>query len=326
MLNTLDNAGRLNDLSSVIEEEQWVDFRCYIAHLWNEKKNLDAVLTDTEQILRNTYGYGVLRSSPDGQRKARVLLDVTRKYAIKLAQNPGHSELADMTGFSPEGVAKAMIGFSQLEHKLTLSDWSPQSLFGRGHGLADLFGIMLRVPQLANSLSEVGGSGQVKRHIADITNAWVSGKSIQQIAKDYFEGNETEAITQACKAIYKNIANTGTWGLSALSRMSGIDFSTLSESDKRRINTLPAMIYHGVQTEEAVLMRMNAAPRSVAENLGELFRSNFGQETAKANISQAREFMKNLGETDWNRIRPKDSRLSGSDYKTIWGLLSGEQR
>ncbi len=326
MLNTLDNAGRLNDLSSVIEEEQWVDFRCYIAHLWNEKKNLDAVLTDTEQILRNTYGYGVLRSSPDGQRKARVLLDVTRKYAMKLAQNPGHTELADMTGFSPEGVAKALIGFSQLEHKLTLSDWSPQSLFGRGHGLADLFGIMLRVPQLANSLSEVGGSGQVKRHIADITNAWVSGKSIQQIAKDYFEGNETEAITQACKAIYKNIANTGTWGLSALSRMSGIDFNTLSESDKRRINTLPAMIYHGVQTEEAVLMRMNAAPRSVAENLGAEFRSNLGQATAKANISQAREFMKNLGENDWNRMRPKDSRLSGSDYKTIWGLLSGEQR
>jgi len=71
---------------------------------------------------------------------------------------------------------------------------------------------------------------------------------------------------------------------------------------------------------------MNAAPRSVAENIGAEFRSNLGQATADANISQAREFMKNLGENDWDRIRPKDSHLSGSDYKTIWGLLSREQR
>jgi len=167
---------------------------------------------------------------------------------------------------------------------------------------------------------------QIRSHIADITFVWVSGKSIQEIAKSYFEGNETGAITQVCKVIYKNIVNTGTWGLSALSRMSGIDFSKLSETERRQINVLPAMIYHGVQTEEAVLMRMNAAPRSVAENIGAEFRSNLGQATADANISQAREFMKNLGENDWDRIRPKDSHLSGSDYKTIWGLLSREQR
>ncbi|KAF5416903.1 MAG: ATP-dependent DNA helicase Hel308 [Candidatus Methanogaster sp.] len=325
MLKELEKAGNLNDLSTVIQGEQWDDFRCYVAHLWNEKKNLDAVLADTDQLLRNTYGYGVLSSSQDGKEKADALLDATRKYAIKLADNPGQVELADMTGFSPEGVGKALAGLNQLERKLTAADWTPDSLFGSGNGLADLFGVMLKVPQL-KSLTEISGKGTEKRQIADITNAWVSGESIQDIARQFFEGNETEAITDACKAIYRNLVNTGTWGLSALSQMSGVDFDSLPESERRRINALPAMIYHGVKTEEAVLMRMNSAPRSVAENIGREFRVNFGQAADTANVREAREFLKNMDEDDWGRIRPEGSHLSGSDYRNVWGLLSGERR
>lgn len=324
MLNDLEDK-RLNDLSTVIQGEQWDDFRCYVAHLWNEKKNLDAVLADTEQLLRNTYGYGVLSSSQDGKEKADALLDATRNYARKLADNPGQVELADMTGFSPEGVGKALAGLNQLERKLTVADWTPDSLFGSGNGLADLFGIMLKVPQL-KSLTEIGGKGTEKRQIADITNAWVSGESIQDIARQFFEGNETEAITDACKAIYRNLVNTGTWGLSALSQMSGVDFDSLPESERRRINAMPAMIYHGVNTEEAVLMRMNFAPRSAAENLGREFRANFGQAADTAGVREAREFLKNMDEDDWKRIRPEGSHLSGPDYRNVWGLLSGERR
>lgn len=324
MLEELEDE-RLNDLSTVIQGEQWDDFRCYVAHLWNEKKNLDAVLADTEQLLRNTYGYGVLSSSQDGKEKADALLDATRNYAIKLANNPGQVELADMTGFSPEGVGKALAGLNQLERKLTAADWTPDSLFGSGNGLADLFGVMLKVPQL-KSLAEIGGKGTEKRQIADITNAWVSGESIQDIARQFFEGNETKAITDACKAIYRNLVNTGTWGLSALSQMSGVDFDSLPESERRRINALPAMIYHGVKTEEAVLMRMNFAPRSVAENIGREFRVNFGQAADTASVREAREFLKNMDEDDWERIQPEGSHLSGSDYKNVWGLLSGERR
>lgn len=325
MLDELEDAGRLNDLSMVIKEEQWEDFRCYVAHLWNEKKNLDAVLSETDQLLRNTYGYGILNSSHDGKEKARALLDATKNYAQKLSKNQGQVKLADMTGFSPEGVGKAMAGLNRLERKLTIDDWKPDSLFGSGNGLADMFGIMLKVPQL-KSLTELGGKGNEKKHIADITNAWVSGKSIQEIAEQFFQGNETNAITDACKAIYRNLVNTGTWGISALSHMSGIDFESLPESERRRINALPAMIYHGVQTEEAVLMRMNSTPRSVAEKLGREFKANFSQKTDKAGVHEAREFLKNLDESKWERVRPEGSHLSGSDYKDIWELLSGEQR
>ena len=328
MLNNLERIGRLNNLESVIQGEEWEDFRCYVAHLWNEKKNLDAVLADTEQLLRNTYGYGILRASGDGKAKADKLLEATRNYARRLANNPGYAELADMTGFSPEGVGRALFGLNQLERKLTPTDWTPESLFGPSSGMADLVGVMLRVPQLAETLKPLGGTGTENQHIAEITQAWVNGKSIQEIAMAYFQGadNETKAITNACRAIYRNLVNAGTWGLSALSRLSGLDFDSLSESERRRINAIPAMVYHGVQSEEAVVMRMNSVPRSVAEKLGEAFRTSTGRESDTVSTQEARQFLKGLDSNGWERVRPHGAQLSGADYKIIWRLLSGEQK
>ncbi len=328
MLNEIDAAGRLNDLERVIQEEQWEDFRCYVAHLWNEKKNLDAVLADTEQLLRNTFGYGVLRTSDRGGAKADKLLEATKSYARKLADHPERASLADSTGFSPEGIGKALAGLDNLPRKLTPADWTPESLFGKGSGLADLYGIMLRIPQLKGSLEEIGGDGFEKKRIGELTQAWLQGNSIHEIAKSFFKGDQTKAITAACKAIYKNLANTGTWGLAALSKLpnSGIDFDKLSESERRRINTFPAMIYHGVKTEEAVLMRMNAAPRSVAERLGVELRASTGKSGAETSVNEARDFLKGMEASDWARVRPETAPLSGSDYKNIWELLSGERR
>ena len=99
---------------------------------------------------------------------------------------------------------------------------------------------------------------------------------------------DTEAFTDACKAIYRAIVNNGTWGVSALSRVSGMDFDAMSEAERRRINALPAMIYHGVRTEEAVLMRMNSAPRSAAEALGSLYRQSTGDDVSRYSVGKAR--------------------------------------
>ena len=323
LLNELEEE-RLNDLESVIQEEQWEDFRCYIAHLWNEKKNLDAVLADTEQLLRNTFGYGLLRSKQSDRSKADKLLEATKNYARKLSEHPERAALADMTGFSPEGIGRAFAGMNNLERKLTLDDWKPESLFGQKSGMADLYGVMLRIPQLKKNLEEITDRGLENKQIAEITQAWVNGRSIEDIARDFFKGGEdqTKAITAACKAIYKTLVNNGTWGISALSRLSGIDFESLSEHEKRQINIIPAMIYHGVKTEEGVLMRMNAVPRSIAEQVGEEFRKSTDQNSTT--VHEARTFLKLMDQSVWNRIPPQNAYLSGTEYKKIWRILSGE--
>ncbi len=323
MLNDLEKQRKLEELDRVIMTDEWADFRCYVAHLWNEKEGLDAVLGDTEQLLRNTYGYSILVSQNKSDDKAKALLNATRKYASKLAQNPGNVKLADMTGFSPEGVKKAFKELGQLENKLNPSDWTPEGLFGEHGRLAELYGVMLNIPQIKDSLQKIAGDGPDKKRIASITNAWVSGKSIQDIARVYFQGDDTQNISEAVKAIYRTIVNIGTWGLSALSKMSGF-FDSLTEYEKKQINILPAMIYHGVQTEHAVLMRMNAVPRSIAETLGQEYSRRFGSESMQHDVYHARMYLHGMTENDWTYVCPPDAYMSGGDYKKIWEILSGE--
>ncbi|MEM1402947.1 MAG: DEAD/DEAH box helicase [Pseudomonadota bacterium] len=328
LLDELAAQGQLNTLDAVLWQDQWEDFRCYVAHLWAEKKNLDAVLAESEQLLRQTYGYTTLRNDPAQRDKADALLNATKSYARRLAEMPGAAELADSTGFSPEGVQKAMAGMRNLEEQLRPDDWAPDSLFGDAGRMADLFGVMLKVPQLKQQLEEIGGDGFDNSHLSNITRDWVNGVRLDDIAKTYFshdaDRSETEAFTDACKAIYRAIVNNGTWGVSALSRVSGIDFEGMSEVERRRINALPAMIYHGVRTEDAVLMRMNAAPRSAAEELGSLYKEAFGDDESRYSVGKARSFLKAMSPRDWNRARPVDALLSGAGYRKIWEVLSGE--
>lgn len=327
MLDSLEQQGQLNNLQLVIQSEQWDDFRSYIAHLWNEKRNLDAVLNEAEQFLRHTYGYSSLRSKKDesSRKKADLVLEATKFYVRQLSEHPENALLADATGFSPEGVRTALLELNNLENKLTQADWEPTSLFGdkQKSVLPQLVGVMLKIPQLKNGLDEIKGEGLSFKTIADVTQAWVSGKSLREIAIQYFNGKtDTDKISKACKAIYRNLTNNAAWGLSALSKMptAGLNFEALSEDDLRRINNLPAMLYHGVRSEEAVLMRMNSVPRSIAENLATEFKGKRGSELSP---SSANDFLRSLDRNDWQRLRPKSSTMTGEDYQNVWKRLSG---
>ena len=331
LLDELAETGDLAELSQVLWQDQWNDFRSYIAHLWAERRSLDAVLAESEQLLRQTYGYTSMRNDPEQRDKADALLNATKSYAQELAKMPdGTVELADSTGFSPEGVRRAMNGLQRLENKLQPSDWAPESLFGGGGKIADLFGVMLHVPQLEQDLKSLSGPGFEHNRISEITRDWVNGEGIKEIAKKYFSSDkddeaDTSALTDACRAIYRTIVNSGTWGISALSQMSGVDFGSLSEAEKRKINAVPAMIYHGVRSEEAVLMRMNSAPRTVAESLGALYRETADEDKKQYSIGDARNFLKELNTEEWNGARPEGAPLSGTGYKRIWEVLSGEE-
>jgi hypothetical protein len=327
LLEELESEGRLLDLGSVLYRDDWEDFRCYIAHLLNEKRELDLVLAELDVQLRNTLGYSTLRSHANSASKAEQLLAATRQYATEIAKNPGYVAMADRTGFSFEGVKKAMYGLGTLERKLTADDWEPERLFGAGGGMADLVGVMLQVPQIKNPLEDVGGEGFDQRRIADIARAWVGGQTMGEIASRFFtDANDpTEAMSKACKAIYKAIVHSGTWGFAALSQM-GLAFEDLSAEQRRKINSMPAMVYHGVPTEEAVLMRMNSAPRSIASHLGADFRRRVGSAWPEVSPRDARKYLRDLSDDAWHSLRPQAATMNGTDYRETWEILSGEAR
>jgi hypothetical protein len=152
-----------------------------------------------------------------------------------------------------------------------------------------------------------------------------------EIATAYFSGESgkvkplTDALTDACKGIYKALAYAGTWGMAALSKMptSGIDFKGLSEAERRQLNVIPAMLYHGVNSEPAVVMRMNSVPRSIAQSLGNMYAATV-EANGVVSATSARTFLKSLSESDWNAARPAIGTMTGSDYQTVWATLSGE--
>ena len=326
LLDEISHQGSLNELSAIISQDEWEDFRCYVAHLWAEKKSLDKVLADSERLLRQTYGYTALRNDPKTHEQAAALLAATKSYAQELSQmRPGTAELADSTGFSPEGIKAAIRGLKGLEQEMTISDWMPDSLFGDDTNMAALFGVMLKIPQLKEQLKGIGGEGLKHTKISGVTRDWINGAGIDEIATKHFDQeDDTEALTSACLAIYRAIINSGTWGISALSRMPGmIDYDELSEIELRRINSLPAMIYHGVRSEDAILMRMNSAPRSAAEALGRRYRDHTNGDEARYSVRKAREFLMDLNSDEWDRVRPPNATLSGAGYERVWKILSG---
>ena len=103
----------------------------------------------------------------------------------------------------------------------------------------------------------------------------------------------------------------------------GIDFDNLSEEELRTLNNIPAMLYHGVKTEEAVLMRMNSVPRSIAERLGSDFKERFQTLDTASAPSLASNYIQRLTSEDWSRLRPNDVAMSGDDYRRVWQKLSG---
>lgn len=103
----------------------------------------------------------------------------------------------------------------------------------------------------------------------------------------------------------------------------GIDFDSLSDDELRVLNNLPAMLYHGVKSEEGVLMRMNSVPRSIAENLGADFKQQHQGSDAAADPSLATGYVNALRAEDWSRLRPEGASMSGDDYLKVWRQLSG---
>ena len=127
LLNELEEKGKLGELSDNLLKIEWEDFRNYLVHLWVEKKDLDAVLSITEQVLRQTFGYTSLNQDSQHQAKAKALRKATQDYIYKLSEMPPRiTELSNQTGFSPEGIKSAMYAIKHLDNPISREDWYPK--------------------------------------------------------------------------------------------------------------------------------------------------------------------------------------------------------
>ncbi|MFW5649158.1 MAG: DEAD/DEAH box helicase [Candidatus Alkaliphilus sp. MAG34] len=304
------------NLTSKYHNRQWSEFLQFIVHMYNQCGGLSQFDRNADVFLRTTYGYNLL-----DRREKRSLLNSVKKYARVLEQNKPFAKLSDLTGFSMETIRNTAIKLN--EFKIDKHIWDGSNLFKVGNDLKNLIGIMLTIPEIKDGLQKLKiTSGTDRAMISNIIKDWVSGKSLEDISRGYFSGNDEDALTDCCRGICSYITNFATWGLSSIQKLSlSKDYIDELEEDKlRMINNLPAMIYYGVDTEEAILMRMNNVPRSIARNMGCKYRgenTDFNKSTSR----DVYEWIKNLDDNEWDSIAVDSKVATGGDYKRIWSII-----
>lgn len=323
LVSAIENALRYADEDFsrwLFVDDRWAAILQYISHLRKQANSREEFLVQLEQKLQSTFGYNQLP-----QDKKAFLRDNIRRYArsITLAE----ATLSDSTGFSSISV-RQMIG-KLSSAGLTPQDWTSNQLFSeQNQSMQKLVGIMLSTYEIKKSMKDLSGEdgGLTNNNIALLITDWVNGRGISQIASRFYPDLEpNEAIQKTTRALYRVVANAGTWGLAALQQMptSGIDWENLTEIEKKKMANLPAYLHYGVNTDEGVLMRKNNVPRSIANRLGELYNSSVEGEIFTQPADSVTDWLNDQGSQTWEAVRPVGSKLSGEEYKRVWEKLNG---
>jgi hypothetical protein len=236
-------------------------------------------------------------------------------------------ELVDATGFSWESVIHTLTRLN--DANISSSAWSPDLFGSRRNDLQRMVGVLLQVPELRKSLNEVTGGPQpdgdtLSRIICD----WVQGRPLTEMARDYFtrasDGEEddlesadpVEAMTRCCRSVFGRLTQTASWGLAALQSLTiGDSLNSLSVDEQRVLRNLPARVYYGVNSDEAVALRLLGVPRTAAAPLARQLRIN-----AAEPLHQVRTKVRGAHLNDWTAALG----ARGASYHRVWSIIEGD--
>lgn len=269
-----------------------------------------------------TLGFQALRRSHRGW--ADKLVQGVYNYAERIK---GKSlKLVDATGFSWESVSNTLVRLGQ--ENVTREAWSPELFGAKRSDLQRMMGVLLQVPELSKALEAVTGGRRPNGDLlARIICDWVQGRPLTEMATKYFaekakgenaagETDAVRAMTQCCQSVFGRLTQTASWGLAALQALTmGDAFETLSANEQQTLRNLPARVYYGVNSDEAIALRLQGVPRTAATPLATALRIGpmepLSAVRAKLRATHAQEWRAALGER-------------GESYRRVWSIIEGE--
>ena len=317
MVQEAAREGSLMSLERLSWKREWSAFLQYLAHTYRQIGDHEQFALEIEQVLRGTLGFQALRRSHPAM--ARLFVRGVRRYGEGLAGQP--LGLVDSTGFSLETVRNTLGRIS--ESRLNEDAWSSELFDGPRPHLSKMMGILLEVPELRENLKDViGDPAPDGDRLARIVCDWVQGRSLQDMAMDYFkvtrggEVNATDTMTKCCQRMFGRLTQTASWGLAALQALTFREgFERLGEDEQRSLRNLPARVYYGVNTDEALALRLVGVPRRASEPLA----SALGV-TATTPLTEVRAALRTQGETPWREALGE----LGPTYRKVWAVVEGE--
>ena len=324
MIQQLDAEGDLLQLETLAWRPEWSAFLQYLTHTYRQIGDHERFAAEVEQVLRGTLGFQALRRSNRGW--SDQLVNGVYNYAERIKGQP--LALVDATGFSWETVSNTLRRLN--EAHLTSEVWSPDIFGSRRSDLQRMVGVLLQVPELRESLQEVTGGTQpngdtLSRIICD----WVQGRPLSEMATEYFgrnqsnnesrsssESDATVAMTRCCRNIFGRLTQTASWGLAALQSLTIRDeFDAMSADEQLAFRNLPARVYYGVNSDEAVALRLLGVPRTAATPLAQHLgvRANEPLHEVRTKVLDA-----DVG--TWEHAMGN----RGTSYHRVWSIIEGE--
>lgn len=305
---------KLGDLGAIVySNPEWSTFVQYLAHTYRQMGQPEGFPDEIEQVLRNTFGFEKLRS--DSPELANRLLDGVYAYTQYLQQPGQPIKLVDSTGFSLQSIRTVLGATSQ--EGIGAGAWNAESLFSQGNqDLRAMMGILLRVPELRENLVAVtGGHAPDGDKLALIVKDWVNGASVPDIANRYFmekNNDEMQAMTRCGKNLFGNLTQTAAWGLGALLSITG---SEISEEQMTTLRNLPSWVFYGVNSDEAIALRLLGVPRAAATKLA----GGMGEVLSEP-LTNVRSHLRQMDEKEWQQTLGEQE---GKIYRSVWRILEG---
>ena len=323
MVRKVEDEGSLLHLEKLAWRPEWSSFLQYLAHTYRQIGNHERFAAEAEQVLRGTLGFQTLRKSHQGW--ADRLVRGVYHYAERIEGKP--LKLVDATGFSWETVSGTLARLK--EANVTSDAWSP-ALFGSQRGdLQRMVGVLFQVPELRDSLREVtGGPYPDGDTLTRIICDWVQGRPLSDMAADYFAGksdhddgvtgqaDSVTAMTRCCRSIFGRLTQTASWGLAALQSLTvGDALDSLPADEQRTLRNLPARVYYGVNSDEAIALRLLGVPRTAAAPLAR--RLEVG---AAEPLHEVRARVRRADPDTWKAALGS----RGASYHRVWSIIEGE--
>jgi hypothetical protein len=287
-------------------------FLQYLAHAMRISGAADAA-GDIEDLLRNSLVYR--QATAKSPELGAALAALCRAYLDSLRSTPGLVALADGTGFSTVTINALRARAAGTADISDPASWAPAHLFG-----SDLGPLTARV-DLLGSLPELQlGSDYHGRfnpeRIAEILCSWIRGVSIEEMVARFAPGKNGEMKpAEFTSYLYSLLTQNASWGMGALQRVA---WAGTTHKDYGDAAYVPSMVYYGVDTREAIWMRMIGLPRESAGRAAAVWRRK--NRSHPESYAELRGFVSGLTADEWDQ-HGGESAITGEQMKLLWREL-----
>lgn len=289
----------------------------YFVHLLSVGGN-EYYVAEIEDLFKDSLEYYLLDTTEKKEKFISICKSIYLRIQSEYQNRMGAMAFADKTGFSVPSVLRVMSAATQNPNIKDLNGWSKEQLFNVENpiNLAEKIRVIAELRETKLGI-ESSNSPFNPELYAKIIIDWVKGHKLCNIsdlhpAYTTLNKNPQEAEKRITEFVKKmnDIRFKASWGLSALE---GI----VKGNEDIKDSHIPSLIYFGVDNEKSLAFRMIGIPRALSFSLQNIISEDLNQYSYR----KLRNTIKGLTNNDWDGIKPKNSSLSGMEWKRISEIL-----